>query len=90
MAASLIMKYMVPVSALCYAERHMINNHPELLGGLANVFYGPVIKAYGLVIGINVVASGFVMIALASKVGQARKKYDFALPRLYNPGKHLY
>ena len=80
------MKNLLPVSALCFAERYVVNNHPEMLGGLANVFYGPVLKAYGLVIGVNIIASGFVLIALASKVGQARKKFDFQLPRLYNPG----
>jgi hypothetical protein len=77
MAATLLMKAIPLGAAMIYGEIYLL---PKCLGDLlatpsALVDGVTLPKAYGLVIIINVVWSGFTMIGLGMKVGKARGTY---------------
>lgn len=86
MATMMILKQAGPITGLCMLERYLVNNYASSAFGLFDTYSGPVSRAYGVVIAVNCIASGFVLLSLGFKVGAARKKYGVKYPKMYASG----
>ncbi len=73
MALSVLIKWMIPSALLAFGETRITASL-----GLNAVASVQVPKAYGAVILVNGIVSGFVLAALGFKVSAARKKYAMA------------
>eukprot|EP00298_Acanthocystis_sp_HF-20_P026614 c4408_g1_i1.p1 GENE.c4408_g1_i1~~c4408_g1_i1.p1 ORF type:complete len:197 (-),score=73.86 c4408_g1_i1:46-636(-) len=99
MAAGMIAKFFPPLAGLCYGENYLTKNY--LSGTKAGESVSlQVPRLYGLVLAVNVIGGSFVLVALGTKVGMARRKYleaakkkgdadaeaRFSYPKLYAEG----
>ena len=85
-----LVEMLAPLAAGVYAERELLtasktpgSGVPEALVGSFDVRLP---RAFGLVVLVNFIGSGFALTYLGGKVIAAREKYGVKLPTMYAPG----